>query len=90
MLKPATNNPKLDFKSLTSEEWREYTFLVERTSGYGGFSEYKIRIDKPQALNVSMNGHRIQAENGNGIYVPTGWIKLEWQNKETEEASIQF
>lgn len=80
-MKPATNNPELEFKPLTSEVYREYTFP-------GGSI---IRIDAPQALNVSKSGgHRIQAENGNGIYIPSGWIKLEWKNKDTEEASIQF
>jgi hypothetical protein len=27
-IKPATNNPELEFKPLTSEEWREYTFPI--------------------------------------------------------------
>lgn len=91
-MKPATNNPDLEFKSLTSEEYREYTFLTTRESGYGSaISEHVIRIDNPQALNVSKSGgHRIQAENGNGIYIPSGWVKLEWKNKESEEVSIQF
>lgn len=94
MLKPATNNPELDFKPLTSEEWREYTFLVpySEPGKFGYFAvEHKIKIVRPQALNVSKSGgHRIQGEDGNGIYIPTGWVKLEWKNKETEEASIQF
>lgn len=91
-MKNTTNNPDLEFKPLTSEEYREYTFLVPRESGYGSIiSEHVIRIDNPQALNVSKSGgHRIQAENGNGIYIPAGWVKLEWKNKEDVDSSIQF
>ncbi len=93
-MKPATNNPDLEFKPLTSEEWREYTFLVpistDKTFSFV-VKEHKMRIERPQALNVSKSGgHRIQAENGNGIYIPSGWVKLEWKNKETVESSIQF
>lgn len=92
MEKAASNNSELEFKSLTTEEYREYTFLVPMEKGFGGIAvEHKIKVDRPQALNVSKSGgHRIQAENGNGIYIPAGWVKLEWKTKDCVKDSIQF
>lgn len=59
---------KLDLSPL--EEWREYIFPGGET----------IRIDSPQFLIVSDNGHRIGAGEISH-YIPYGWIHLCWKNK---------
>jgi hypothetical protein len=69
----ATTWPKqiagMEFKSIESELWREYTFP-------GG---EVIRITHPIGLNVSASGgHRIY-DNDHSHYIPPGWIKLTWK-----------
>lgn len=41
----------------------------------------KVVIEKPVFLVVSKNGHRVADGNGNGHYIPMGWIHLCWENK---------
>ena len=57
------------------EEWREYRFP-------GG---ELVRIEKPQYLIVSDNGHRLLDGDGRSHYVPYGWIHLCWENKGDHE-----
>lgn len=66
------NKTDLQFSDISSEEYREYTFP-------GGDS---VRINGPQMLHVSDNGHRIYDIAGQSHYVPLGWIHLEWKAKE--------
>ncbi len=68
------NESGLDFKDISTEQWREYTFV-------GGQS---VRIEKPLKLYVSDNGHRILDAGGVSHYVPLGWIHLKWQAKDNE------
>lgn len=53
------------------EEYRVYVFP-------GGEA---VRIDNPQFLIISDNGHRIGAGEYSS-YIPYGWIHLWWKNKE--------
>lgn len=59
---------KIDLSS--REDWREYRFP-------GG---EVVRIENPQFLIVSDNGHRIGCGDISH-YVPYGWIDLCWRNK---------
>ena len=68
------NESGLDFKDISSERWREYTFADGQA----------VRIDNPLRLYVSDNGHRILDAEGVSHYVPLGWIHLKWQAKEGE------
>ena len=68
------NGSGLDFKDISSEQWREYTFDEGQT----------IRIDKPIRLYVSDNGHRILDAEGVSHYVPLRWVHLKWQAKDGE------
>ena len=52
------------------EEYRKYIFP-------GGD---EVRIDDPEFLIVSDNGHRVFDANGYSHYVPYGWIHLYWKN----------
>jgi hypothetical protein len=65
-------NPGLD---ISGELYRVYTFP-------GG---EVVSVNGPKTLWVkeSRNGHshRIALANGNGVYIPSGWVKIEWQNK---------
>lgn len=53
------------------EDWREYIFPGGET----------VRIENPQFLIVSDNGHRIGCGELSH-YVPYGWIDLIWKNKD--------
>ncbi len=69
-----TGTPGLD---LSGELYRVYTFP-------GG---ERIRVDEPATLWVKpstetgKHSHRIALVNGNGVYIPAGWLKIEWKNK---------
>lgn len=64
------NDSGLEFKDISSEEFRVYHF-----------PDMVIRIDKPLKINVKNGGHRIFDANGVSTYIPTGWRKLEWTTK---------
>lgn len=72
-MKPTENSLLPYYKKLDLskwEEWREYVFP-------GGEI---VRIDNPQFLIVSDNGHRIGAGEISH-YIPYGWIQLRWKNQ---------
>jgi hypothetical protein len=68
------NTSGLDFKDISSEQWREYTFPEGQA----------VRVVKPLKLYVSDNGHRILDAEGVSHYVPFGWIHLKWLAKDGE------
>lgn len=71
--RPFENATDLEFNDISSEQWREYSFL-------GGDT---VRIDAPLRLNVSASGgHRIFDSEGISHYVPAGWIHLKWAVKD--------
>lgn len=67
--------PAGERRDVSDELFRTYTFP-------GG---EVVRVDRPVGLWVTRkaNGdsHRIACENGNGVYIPAGWLKIEWANK---------
>jgi hypothetical protein len=74
------NESGRDFTDISTEAWREYTFP-------GG---EKVKIEGPQALNVSTsNGHRVFDAAGRSHYIPSGWIHLEWQAKPGAPAFVK-
>jgi len=58
-------------KDISTELRRTYTWSDGST----------ITIESPVSLITSAGGHRIADANGNGHYVPIGWIHLHWVNK---------
>jgi hypothetical protein len=58
-------------KDISTEIKRRYTWPDGAT----------VEIHKPVSLIVSNNGHRIADADGNGHYVPFGWIHLFWENQ---------
>ena len=68
------NDSGLDFKDISSEQWREYMFADGQV----------VRIEMPLKLYVSDNGHRILDAEGVSHYVPLGWIHLKWRAKDGE------
>lgn len=72
-----TNNEKLKFQSLESEQYRQYLFPNAQV----------VTIDFPTHINVSKSGgHRILDAQGISHYVPAGWIELIWKVKEGKPA----
>lgn len=67
------NETEHEFVDISSELWREYTF------GSGA----KVRINEPAYLSVSKSGGaRLLTMAGRSIYIPFGWIALEWVARE--------
>ena len=67
------NETNLKFTDISSEEWREYVYDVNKT----------ILIEKPLQLHVSKSGgHRIFAEDGYSRYIQPGWLQIIWKAKE--------
>ncbi len=58
-------------KNITSEKRRVYTWP----------DGAQVVIENPAVLIVSESGHRIADDEGNGHYVPNGWIHLMWINE---------
>ncbi|MCK0097495.1 hypothetical protein MWU60_18100 [Yoonia sp. F2084L] len=66
------NESGLEFKDISSEQWREYTFSDGQS----------VRIELPLKLYVSENGHRLLDTAGVSHYIPLSWIHLKWQVKD--------
>jgi hypothetical protein len=69
------NKSKYDFVDISTEEYREYTFVK-----YFIF-KVKVRLKNPLDLAVSSSGHRVLTGDGISHYIPNGWIHLEWKSK---------
>ena len=67
------NGSNLTLNDISSEKWREYEF-----------DNKIIHIDRPLALNVSKNGHRVVDDEGVVHYIPKGWVHLSWKAKDGE------
>jgi hypothetical protein len=64
------NESGLAFTDITSECWREYIYP----------DGHVIRIEEPEALNVSKSGgHRLLDGEGISHYIPKGWRHLKWK-----------
>ena len=70
------NETDLDFIDISSELYREYTFL----------NGENIRIDRPLLLSVKEDSgsHRVWDAHGISHRVSPGWIELKWEVKEGE------
>jgi len=66
------NQSGKEFTDISSEQYRVYTFP-------GGDT---VKINNPQQLSVSENGHRLFDAQGVSHYIPMTWIHLEWLAKE--------
>ena len=68
------NDTDHKFVDISSELWREYTFV----------SGAKVRIGEPAYLSVSPDngGARILTMDGRCVYIPYGWVAIEWQVRE--------
>lgn len=64
------NKSDKKFTDISSEIFREYEF-----------DSKTIRIDQPQYLSVSDNGHRLFDGEGQSHYIPLGWLRLTWKAK---------
>jgi hypothetical protein len=70
------NASKVEFKDLSSELYREYSFAKDGKT-------VKVRIDNPLKLAVSESGgHRVFDAAGVSHYIPSGWHHLQWEVKE--------
>lgn len=67
------NESDYTFTDISSERWREYDF--------GGVS---VRIDDPQYLAVSDNGHRVLDADGVSHYIGFGGFYFKWQAADGE------
>jgi hypothetical protein len=68
------NKSGLDFKDISTEEWREYVYETKT-----------IRIEFATQINVSPSGgHRLFSEDGVSHYIPSGWLHLKWKSKQGE------
>ncbi len=77
-----------EWNDISNEAWREYTYLVVDSNGF--VHEHKMRINSPDKLWVSDNGHRIITKNGRSLYVRCGWVLLEWVKVEGCENPYEF
>jgi len=50
----------------------------------------EIRINTPEYLIVSDNGHRIADSQGISHYIPYGWIHLYWENVDKDKYQFNF
>ena len=77
------NNSGLEFRDISSEEYRAYTFSVQ-----DGVSD--VTIEDPLWLHISESGgHRIFDAEGISHYIPTGWILLSWKAK-PDQPNFEF
>ena len=72
---PFRNASGLEFKDISSEYWRRYTF------GDG----FVVTIKEPLRLHVSKSGgHRLFDASGICHYIPSGWKELCWSVRNGE------
>lgn len=72
---------------VSREEYRVYTFPGGET----------VRVARPKLLWVKTSSstpgkhsHRIETKAGTGVYIPAGWIKLEWKNTDPLLPPVSF
>lgn len=69
----------LDWKDISDEQERTYTFP-------GGHevtivNPVKLSIKAPLFVTVGGGSHRVADADGNGHYIPYGWLKISWKVK---------
>ena len=63
------------FSEISTETYRTYEYFIDGKI-------VPIRIDQPEQLSISSNGHRVFDVSGISHYLPKGWIHLYWEVKE--------
>lgn len=69
------NTSDHEFIDISNEIYRIYHFW-----GDGDF--IRVRVHEPVALAVSGSGHRILTALGTSLFIPMGWLALEWHVEE--------
>lgn len=67
------NESDYDFTDISSEQWREYDF-----------ASVSVRINDPQYLAVSENGHRVLDGDGVSHYIGFDGFYFKWQASDGE------
>jgi len=67
--------------------WQDISTQTVRTYQYP--NGFQFNVAQPKLLNIqnsSLGGHahRIQTEDGTGVYVAPGWVAIYWKVKEGE------
>lgn len=65
-------DPGLD---VSDEVVRRYTFPGGHTTAV--VAPVRLWVKK----KAGGDSHRLALANGNGVYIPAGWLKIEWENK---------
>ena len=76
-------NPSLGWKDIRNESYRAYHF-------YKDGDLVTIKIDKPFAVAISKNGHRVFNKQGISYYIPNGWIVLSWEGLKKGEPQYDW
>jgi methylase of polypeptide subunit release factors len=71
------NKSNLEFKDISSEEFRTYFFPCETKD----VDTYDVTIANPLYIHASESGHRIFDAEGLSHFIPKGWILLTWKAK---------
>jgi hypothetical protein len=67
--------------NLNPTAWTDISTETVRTYHYG--NGFNLNVPAPKLLNIqtsSMGGHshRIQTQDGKGIYIAPGWVAISW------------
>ena len=77
-----TITPDDDQKQINTtctNSWKDISTELRRHYDFNG---YVVTIENPIRLHVSSSGgHRIVDSDGNGHYVPAGWVHIKWENR---------
>jgi len=85
-----SSNPDLHFKDIRMEKYRIYFFPPPLP----GLPLTELFILEPEAVSfktpertwVGGGSHRVVTKEGLSIYVPSGWIGMEWGKDEGKKA----
>ena len=82
MTKIYSENPKLNFKDISTELYRVYVFPALRD----GEKNVEYRIEEPDVASFKAptvwcggGSHRVVDRSGKAHYIPSGWIAMYWE-----------
>jgi len=76
----------LDWKDISDEQWRSYTFPTE--SGLATITVHNpklLSIKAPLFGKTGGGSHRIVCMDGSSYYITYGWLSINWQVKDGKE-----
>lgn len=73
----------------SSEAYREYTFPGGQVVRVGFPKLLWVKVSTDPAM-AGKHSHRIETVARTGVYIPAGWIKLEWKRKDPALNPVQF